>query len=87
MDEKIHLKIIANPFRLNKGSKKMKNHNDTDNLLYEYLEKKYKGIYIHHKIYYEIIDSIDSILIEYISKNVINDIINSICNKFDSKCL
>ena len=83
MDDKIHLKIIANPFRLNKNNKKKNKINNTDNLLFEYLEIKYKDTYIHHKIFYEIINSIDSIIINNISKNVIDDIINTICNKFD----
>jgi len=83
MDDKNHLKIIANPFRLNKTTIKYNINKNKDNLLYEYLENKYKDIYIHHTIFYNIIESIDCIIIDHISNSVINDIIETICNKFD----
>jgi hypothetical protein len=83
MDDKCLLRIIANPYKLNKCKKKNNHTKNKDSLLYEYLEQKYKDIYIHHTLYYQVINSIDDIIIEYVCKNVINDMIMSICNKFD----
>lgn len=80
-----HLKIIANPYKLKKYKNiSFKNKEvSINNILYEYIEKKYKNIYIHHTLYYEIIESIDDIVNEYIIKDFVNELLNKVIDKFD----
>ena len=83
MDDTNYLKIIANPLKLNKIKGSYNKIKNKDHFLYDYLENKYKGIYIHHTLFYNIIESIDSIIIEHVTNSIVNDIVETICNKFD----
>ena len=81
MDEN-YLRIIANPLRLKNVGKKRKKSNIND-YLYFYLEKKYPDVYIHHTVYYKIIENIDKIINQTIIDQIVNDLIESII-KFDN---
>ena len=83
-----YLRMIANPYLLKKCThdpNKNKNMNtDIDNYLYMYLEKKYNNLYLHPKLYYDIIKEIDKIIIHHISSKLVQEIIDSAINKFDN---
>ena len=81
------LRIIANPHLLKKNVPKQKILNDNiknNKLLGQYLENKYRGLYLHPKIHHEIIDAIDKIIIQYISHKLVQDIIKNVLKKFDT---
>ena len=87
MDSK-HLKMIANPHLLNKNIKRNKNEKvinlDTEELLYDYLSKKYREVYIHPTLFYQIKSEINDIVTNHVVQSIIYEMVVSINNKFDN---
>jgi hypothetical protein len=92
MNDKQCLRIIANPYlfkkeKFNKPPSEKLIEMNNNNLLYKYLENKYKNTYISPTLFYKIIEIIDeemnNILINNIIEETISEIISEICNKFD----
>ena len=85
--DKSYLRIIANPYRLKQNKNQeynpINNELKINELLYTYLEQKYNDIYINPNLYYNIINEIDSIIIKYTSSKILDEIIETIINKFD----
>tara|TARA_B100000035_G_C20922478_1_gene519148 strand:+ start:742 stop:1008 length:267 start_codon:yes stop_codon:yes gene_type:complete len=88
MNDRQCLKIIANPYLLKKDkfnkppNTKIIEMNNND-LLYKYLENKYKNTYISPVLFYKIIETIDQEINNIIIHNIVEEIISEICNKFD----
>lgn len=87
MDDNNNLRMIANPFLLNKNiiesSSEQMVKIKTNHFLYLYLEKKYPSKYIPPSTFYEIIKIIDDKIIENDIKEIVKDIIQSVIIKFD----
>jgi len=81
--DKFNLRIIANPFLL-KQHKKLKDNNQSErennDLLYRFLEYKYKSIYITPKLYYDIINIIDEGVKDYEINQIVEEIVDSSIN-------
>ena len=64
-----HLRMIANPYLLKKNKEKHKCEDvkliENNDLLYKYLELKYKDIYVNPKLFYEIIKKIEQSMNKY----------------------
>ena len=77
-----YLRIIANPYRLKKNKIKFKDNDikmiEKNDLLYKYLELKYKDIYINPNLFYEIIKMIDLYIQEYEIKMTVKFVIDSV---------
>ena len=77
-----HLRIIANPYLLKKNKFKNKNEKmkliEKDELLYKYLELKYKDIYINPNLFYNIIEIVDKSIQEYEVELTMKFIIDSV---------
>lgn len=77
-----HLRIIANPFRIRKNKEILKSDDikiiEKNDLLYRYLELKYKDIYINPKLFYEIIKKIEQFMEEYQVEMTVKFIIDSV---------
>ena len=77
-----HLRIIANPYLLRKNKEKHKSEDmkliENNDLLYKYLELKYKDIYINPKLFYEIIKKIEKSMEEYQVEMTIKFLVDSI---------
>ena len=88
MNDKNCLKIIANPYLFKKDkfnrplNTKIIEMNNND-LLYKYLENKYKGTYISPILFYKIMEIIDEEINNILIHNIVEEIISEICNKFD----
>ena len=79
------LRIIANPYLLKKKIAQTNNKDQLINdLLYEYLDAKYKKIFISPNLYYKVIDGIDELIIRYEIEQIISEIIDEAINKFDN---
>ena len=81
------LRLIANPLRLNKQVNKKQTVNK-DDLLMKYLKKKY-NIYIHKEYIIEIEEMIDDKVNDYLimlkSKELVNECIQNVLEKFDNQ--
>ena len=81
------LRLIANPLRLNKKINKKQTVNK-DDLLMKYLKKRY-NIYIHKEYIIEIEDMIDDKVNDYLimlkSKEIVNECIQNVLEKFDNQ--
>lgn len=77
-----HLRIIANPYLLRKNKEKHKSEDmkliENNDLLYKYLELKYKDIYINPKLFYEIIWKIEQSIEEYQVKMTLKFLVDSV---------
>jgi len=77
-----HLRIIANPYRLKKSRLQNKTINlrsiENNNLLYKYLELKYRDIYISPVLFYSVIKDIDKIVLDHEINIIINEIITNV---------
>ena len=77
-----HLRMIANPYLLIKNKEKNKCEDakliEKNDLLYKYLELKYKDIYINPKLFYEIIKIIEKSIEEYQVKMTVKFLVDSI---------
>lgn len=82
MEDTRHLRIIANPYRLKKKNFKLKSEDvkiiEKNDLLYKYLELKYKDIYINPILFYEIIKQIEESIGEYQVKTTLKYIVDSV---------
>lgn len=81
------LRLIANPLKLNKNE----NHKHIeikDDLLFKYLKNKY-NIYIHKEYINEIEKMIDDKMNDYLimikSKEIVNQCIQNVLEKFDNQ--
>tara|TARA_B100001063_G_C16467071_1_gene406022 strand:- start:89 stop:373 length:285 start_codon:yes stop_codon:yes gene_type:complete len=84
-----HLRMIANPFLLRKDdsldpSINQKKKININHFLYLYIEKKYPQKYIPPNIFYDIINLIDSRIIQHEIDKLVEDIIQSVVIKFDT---
>ena len=84
-----HLRMIANPFLLRKDqsldpSINQKKKININHFLYLYIEKKYPQKYIPPSIFYDIINLIDSRIIQHEIEKLVEDIIQSVVIKFDT---
>ena len=81
------LRLIANPLRLNKKINKKQTVNK-DDLLMKYLKKRY-NIYIHKEYIIEIEEMIDDKVNDYLimlkSKELVNECIQNVLEKFDNQ--
>ena len=86
--DSFNLRIIANPYLLKKEKIKSKNifqiEIENNNLLYQYLEKKYKNLYINPILYYNIINRIDEVILNYEVETILSEIIDGVICKFDN---
>lgn len=77
-----YLRIIANPYLLRKNKEKHKSEDmkliENNDLLYKYLELKYKDIYINPKLFYEIIKKIEKSMGEYQVEMTLKFIVDSV---------
>ena len=77
-----HLRMIANPYLIRKNKEKQKSEDvkliEKNDLLYRYLELKYKDIYINPKLFYEIIKKIEQSMEEYQVKMTLKFIVDSV---------
>ena len=77
-----YLRIIANPYLLRKNKEKHKSEDmkliENNDLLYKYLELKYKDIYINPKLFYEIITKIEQSVDEYQVEMTLKFIVDSV---------
>ena len=77
-----HLRMIANPYLLRKNKEKHKNEDvkliEKNDLLYRYLELKYKDVYINPKLFYEIIRKIEQSMEEYQVEMTLKFLIDSV---------
>lgn len=77
-----HLRIIANPYLLRKNKEKHKSEDlkliENNDLLYKYLELKYKDIYINPKLFYEIIKKIEQSIEECHVEMTIKFLVDSV---------
>ena len=77
-----YLRIIANPYLLRKNKEKHKSEDmkliENNDLLYKYLELKYKDIYINPKLFYEIIKKIEQSMGEYQVEMTIKFLVDSV---------
>jgi len=76
-----HLRIIANPYllkqrvELKSETSKLIENND---LLYRFLDLRYKDLFINPIIFYKIIQVIDGLIQDYEIDMMVDDIINSV---------
>ena len=81
------LRLIANPIKLNKNDNK-KHIEIKDDLLLKYLKKKY-NVYIHKGYISEIEKMIDDKMNDYLimikSKEIVNECIQNVLEKFDNQ--
>ena len=82
------LKMISNPYLLKKCENKLEmmrqnEKNETNKLLDTYLARKYPNLYIPPDLNSKIIGVTDDIITRYISKKLVNEIINNVLEKFD----
>jgi len=81
--DKFNLRIIANPYLL-KQNKKSKDsiqiERENNELLYQFLEYKYKSLYINPKLYYDIITLIDGKVKDYEINQIVEEIIDRSVN-------
>lgn len=86
MEDKILLKMIANPylFKKNKEIKIKQNNNEN---LYKYLKNIYPKLYIPPYVYSDIEDEINNIVIKYQSKTIADKIISNCLKKFDKNLI
>ena len=77
-----HLRMIANPYLLRKNKEKHKCEDvkliEKNDLLYRYLELKYKDIYINPKLFYEIIQKIEQSMEEYQVEMTVKFLVDSV---------
>ena len=77
-----HLRMIANPYLLRKNKEKHKSEGvkliEKNDLLYRYLELKYKDVYINPKLFYEIIRKIEQSMEEYQVEMTLKFLIDSV---------
>lgn len=77
-----HLRIIANPYRLKKSKEEHITEDtkiiDKNDLLYRYLELKYKDIYINPKLFYEIILKIQESIEIYHVESTVKFLVDSV---------
>lgn len=77
-----HLRMIANPYLLRKNKEKHKGEDvkliEKNDLLYRYLELKYKDIYINPKLFYEIIKKIEQSMEEYQVEMTLKFVVDSV---------
>jgi len=83
------LKMISNPYLLKKCEDKLEmmrlnEINETNKLLDTYLARKYPNLYIPTDFNLEIKRNIDDTITRYISKKLVNEIIDNVLNKFDN---
>tara|TARA_B100001123_G_C15194445_1_gene980778 strand:+ start:44 stop:346 length:303 start_codon:yes stop_codon:yes gene_type:complete len=91
--DKFNLRIIANPYLLrdNKNSNKsnIKTEIENNDLLYNYLEMKYKDTYISPILFYKVIQKIEKLIEEYNNeifvKNTVEKIINECIDKIENE--
>ena len=74
-----YLRMIANPYLLKKSNNRIKtkdylNIENTD-LLYQYLEIKYKDIYINPILFYDIMQKIDELIKYHEIELIIDEIV------------
>jgi len=79
----IGLRIIANPYLLKTNRIINSRDQESNDLLYDYLNKKYKKIFISPDLFYKVIEGIDEIVLNYEVEQVIAEIIEGVFNKFD----
>jgi len=81
------LRIIANPYLLKKEDKLIQNTKlieiDNDQLLFTYLDKTYKDVYIHPHLFYTIKEEIHKSITEHVVRSVLHEIVDFVSNKFD----
>jgi len=85
--DRFNLRIIANPYLMKKKINFKNNlqiERDNNELLYQYLNTKYKEIYIHPVLYYNIINVIEETIKDHEIELVVKEIINGIIN--DTVC-
>ena len=83
--DRFNLRVIANPYLMKNKKSNSKNNLqielENNELLYQYLDTKYKNIYINPILYYNIIKEIEEIIknheIELIVKEIIDVVINN----------
>jgi hypothetical protein len=77
-----HLRMIANPYLLRKNKEKHKSDDvkliEKNDLLYRYLELKYRDIYINPKLFYEIIRKIEKSMEEYQVEMTVKFLVDSV---------
>jgi hypothetical protein len=77
-----HLRMIANPYLIRKNKEKHRGKDvkliENNDLLYRYLELKYKDIYINPKLFYEIIKKIEKSMEEYQVEMTLKFIVDSV---------
>lgn len=77
-----HLRIIANPYLIRKNKEKHKSEDmkliENNDLLYRYLDLKFKDIYINPKLFYEIITKIEKSMEEYQVEMTLKFLIDSV---------
>lgn len=77
-----YLRMIANPYLLIKNKNKYKSDDvkliEKNDLLYKYLELKYKDIYINPKLFYEIIKVIEESMEKYHVEMTVKFIVDSV---------
>lgn len=77
-----HLRMIANPYLLKKNKEKHKCEDvkliENNDLLYKYLELKYKDIYINPKLFYEIIKKIEQSMKKYQIEMTLKFLVDSV---------
>lgn len=77
-----HLRMIANPYLLRKNKEKHKSVDvkliEKNDLLYRYLELKYRDIYINPKLFYEIIRKIEKSMEEYQVEMTVKFLVDSV---------
>ena len=92
MNDKQCLRIIANPHLLKKNNtEKISQSNkiielENNNLLYKFLENKYK-IFVNPTLFYDIIKLIDNQIINNTIQKLIDDLLSQIIYKFDYQIL
>jgi len=90
--DKFNLRMIANPYLLNKNKDIKKNSNsdiESNDLLYSYLESKHKDIYISPLLFYKIINKIENLIEEYnneiLIQNTVEEIIDNCIDKIENE--
>ena len=81
--DKFNLKMIANPYLLKHNQKKKDNtqiERENNDLLYQFLDYKYKSLYINPELYYDIINLIDEEIKDYEINLIVEEIINGSIN-------
>jgi hypothetical protein len=80
--DRFNLRIIANPYFMKKKILNSKNNSqielENNELLYQYLDSKYKEIYIPPILYYNIINVIETIIRDYEIELVVKEIIDGV---------